>query len=86
MKNINDLSCNYFGAIEVKQYCMLSKAKKKLYRHIFCAINLLPPIETATLPMKSARLVSYHTLHHNIDLDPNDARHPQKDNFFANWI
>ena len=28
VKNINDLSCNYFGAIEVKQYCMLRKAKK----------------------------------------------------------
>ena len=25
VKNINDLSCNYFG---VKQYCMLRKAKK----------------------------------------------------------
>ena len=36
--------------------------------------------------MKSTRLVSYHTLHHNIELDPNDARHPQSDNFFANWI
>ena len=39
-----------------------------------------------TLAMKSTRLVSYHTLHHNIELDPNDARHPQSDNFFANWI
>ena len=28
VKNINDLSCNYFGAIEVKQYCVLRKAKK----------------------------------------------------------
>ena len=28
VKNIYDLNCNYFGAIEVKQYCMLSKAKK----------------------------------------------------------
>ena len=28
VKNINDLSGNYFGAIEVKQYCMLRKAKK----------------------------------------------------------
>ena len=28
VKNTNDLSCNYFGAIEVKQYCVLSKAKK----------------------------------------------------------
>ena len=65
---------------------MLSKAKKELYRHTFCAINLRRPIETDTLPMKSTRLISYHTLHHNIDLGPNDARHPQSDNFFANWI
>ena len=86
VKNINDLSCNYFGVIEVKQYCMLRKAKKELYRHIFCAINLPRPIETDTLAMKSTRLVSYHTLHHNIELDPNDARHPQSDNFFAKWI
>ena len=28
VKNINDLSCNYLGAIEVEQYCMLRKAKK----------------------------------------------------------
>ena len=83
VKNINDLRCNYFG---VKQYCMLRKAKKELYRHIFCAINLIRPIETDTLAMKSTRLVSYHTLHHNIELDPNDARHPQSDNFVANWI
>ena len=82
VKYINDLSCNYLG---VKQYCMLRKAKK-LYRHIFCAMNLLRPIETDTLAMKSTRLVSYHTLHHNIELDPNDARLPQNDNFFANWI
>ena len=68
---------------------MLRKAKKKkkeLYRDITCAINLLRPIETDTLAMKSRRLVSYHNLHHNIELDPNDARHPQSDNFFANWI
>ena len=36
--------------------------------------------------MKSTRLVSYHTLRHYIDLDPNGARHLQSDNFFANWI
>ena len=61
---------------------MLSKAKKnlkELYRHSFCAINLLWRIETDTLRMQSMRLVSYHTFHHNID--PNDVRHPQSNNF-----
>ena len=82
VKNINDLSCTYFG---VKQYCMLRKAKKSFTDTSFVQ-NLLRPIETDTLAMKSTRLVSYHTLHHNIELDPNDARHPQSDNFFANWI
>ena len=76
---INDLSCNYFG---VKQYCMLRKAKKSFNTSF---VQLIWPIETDTLAMKSTRLVSYHTLHHNIELDPNDAR-PQSDNFFANWI
>ena len=85
VKNINDLSCNYSGAIEVKQYCMLRKAKRASPA-IFCAINLLQPIETDTLAMKNARLVLYHTLPHNIELEPYDARHPQSDNFFANSI
>ena len=30
VKNINDLSCNYFSAIEVKQYGMLRKTKKSI--------------------------------------------------------
>ena len=56
------------------------KNLKELCRHRFCVINLLRPIEADILPMKSMRLVSYNTLHHNID--PSDVRHPQNNNFF----